>query len=107
MTDRTAGIGQMFGSGGEAGTFLGFPACSAPDELEAEIAILGAPCASPYPSVGAYCAGAPAAIRAGIAGYSAVRDHHDFDLLAGKLNGLGGVARFQDAIATLLQNLAR
>lgn len=80
MTDKSAGIGQMFGSGEAAGTFLGFPACPEPGELEAEIAILGAPCASPYPSVGAYCAGAPAAIRAGIAGYAAVRDHHDFDL---------------------------
>ncbi len=80
MTDKSAGIGQMFGSGEAGGTFLGFPACPEPEELEAEIAILGAPCASPYPSVGAYCAGAPAAIRAGIAGYAAVRDHHDFDL---------------------------
>ena len=63
MADDRVDIARMFSAGQGAATFLGFPACQSPDEVEAEIAILGAPCASPYRSVGAYCAGAPAAIR--------------------------------------------
>ncbi len=80
MSGKTASIGQMFGDGETAGTFLGLPACPDPGAVEAEIAVLGAPCASPYRSVGPYCAEAPAAIRAGIAGYAGARAHHDFDL---------------------------
>jgi len=75
----TRDIGAMFGaSAGD--TFMGLPRAETLDEIEARIAILGAPCATPYPSVGAYCAGAPAAIRAGIAGYAANLRHMDFDL---------------------------
>ena len=87
MNDTTADIGRMFGAAA-AETFLGLPAAPDPATVEAEIAILGAPCASPYPSVGPYCAGAPAAIRAGIAGYASARDHQDFDL-GGPLLGDG------------------
>jgi agmatinase len=94
MSEKPAEIGRMFGGDGGEETFLGFPACPDPGEVEAEIAILGAPCASPYPSVGAYCAGAPAAIRAGIAGYAGARHHHDFDL-GGPLLGEAG-ARVAD-----------
>ena len=36
--------------------------------------------ATPYASVGAYCADAPAAIRSAMARYSAMLSHHDFDL---------------------------
>lgn len=79
MPDRTADIGRMFGAAEAVETFLGFPALRDVGTLDAEIGILGVPCASPYPSVGPYCAGAPAAIRAGIAGYAAAREHMDFD----------------------------
>ena len=68
MTEESADIGRMFGATQAVETFLGFPACSDLGALEAEIAILGAPCATAYASVGPYCAGGPAAIRAGIAG---------------------------------------
>jgi agmatinase len=44
------------------------------------MAILGAPCATPYRSVGPYCAAAPRAIRQAIAGYAANLHHVDFDL---------------------------
>ena len=43
-------------------------------------AILGAATATPYASVGAYCRGGPAAIRAGAAPYAANLAHIDFDL---------------------------
>jgi len=72
-------IGAMFGAfAGE--TFLGLPKASIAEGARADVAILGAPAATPYPSVGPYCAGGPAAIRAGIANWSGARDHMDFDL---------------------------
>ncbi len=77
-----ATIGRMFHSAEAVETFLGFPACADLSRLEAEVAILGVPAATPYRSVGAYCAGAPAALRAAMAGYAANRGHQDFDLLA-------------------------
>ena len=86
LAERT--IGVMFGSR-ETKTFLGLPACPDLEKLEADVAILGAPCATPYASVGAYCAEAPAAIRAAMAQYSATIGHHDFDL-GGPLLGAGG-----------------
>lgn len=61
-------------------TFLGLPSCPDLERLDAGIAILGVPCATPYPAAGAYCAGAPAAIRAAIAPYAANLEHFDFDL---------------------------
>ena len=72
-------LGAMFGVG-KVDTFLGLPACQDLDGLQARVAILGAPCASPYKSVGAYCAGAPSAIREAIVGWSANIQHVDFDL---------------------------
>ena len=80
MSQTPADIGRMFGAGEGQGTFMGFPACADLGALDADIAILGAPCASPYGLVGAYCAEAPAAIRAGIAGYAGLQHHQDFDL---------------------------
>ena len=80
MTDQPVDISKMFGSDSSGGRFLGYPACDNLAAIEAEIAIIGAPCATPYKSVGAYCAAAPAAIRDGVAGYAANRLHQDFDL---------------------------
>jgi agmatinase len=61
------------------GTFLGLPAARAA-ELNAAIAIVGAPAATPYASVGAYCAEAPGAIRSASATHAASVTHVDFDL---------------------------
>lgn len=125
MTQETADIGRMFGAGETAETFLALPACPDLGAVDADIAILGAPCASPYATVGPYCAGAPAAIRAGIAGYATARHHQDFDL-GGPLLGEDGAravdcgdlaydpedspgnrARIRQAVATLLELDAR
>ncbi len=72
-------LGRMFGASA-TGTFLGLPRASIADGAKAGIALLGAPAATPYPSVGAYCAGGPRAVRAGIANWAGARDHMDFDL---------------------------
>lgn len=70
----------MFGGGGTEGTFLGLPAADF-IELAADVVIFGADCATPYPSVGAYCAGGPAAIRAGGAAYAGDMSRVNFDLM--------------------------
>jgi len=72
-------LADMFG-GGEGTRFLGLPAGDL-QALEADIVIFGADCATPYRSVGAYCAGGPAAIRAGAAAYSGDLSKVNFDLL--------------------------
>lgn len=102
------------------GTFLGLPAASV-GELDSPIAILGAPAATPYSSVGAYCAAAPGAIRLASAAYAANVTHIDFDL-GGPIFPSGTVAaadlgdlaydegdpaqnrdRIRDTIATILE----
>lgn len=75
MTD----LATMMGAG-DVSTFLGVPACADVATCEAKVAIVGAPCITPYASVGAYCAGAPAAIRAASRAYSAISAHVNFDL---------------------------
>ncbi len=78
VSDAT--IGKMFGSAGEIATFMGFPPCGDLAGLAADVAVVGIPAATPYRSVGAYCAEAPRAIRRAVAGYAASRTHQDFDL---------------------------
>ena len=78
MTQRPD-IRAMFGAT-ETETFLGLPKAGNLAALEAKIAILGATCATPYRSVGPYCAGAPRAIRDAIAGYASNIYHVDFDI---------------------------
>jgi agmatinase len=76
---RRPDVGALFGvTASEA--FLGLPMAGDLGALQAQIAILGVPCATPYPAVGPYCAGAPKAIRAAIAGYASNLPHVDFDL---------------------------
>jgi agmatinase len=74
-----ASLGSMFDAD-NSGTFLGLPSAT-PDDLHgADIVVIGAPCATPYASVGPYCKDAPAAIRVSSATYSGIRHHHNFDL---------------------------
>jgi agmatinase len=69
-----ATLGAMFGTG-EARTFMGLPSW---DGGPAPAVLLGADGCTPYPSVGFYCAGGPAAIRAAAAPFDASK--HNFDL---------------------------
>lgn len=68
------GLRDMLG-GSLADTFLGLPAGQAGD-----IVLFGADCATPYASVGPYCAGGPGAIRAGSADYAGALGRINFDL---------------------------
>jgi agmatinase len=74
-----ATLGAMFGAG-RVETFMGLPRCEDLAQVEAEIVVLGAAGCTPYPTVGFYCAGGPAAIRAAGAAYAANLTHVNFDL---------------------------
>ncbi len=74
----TPSLSALFGSQ-NARTFLGIEACDDLSRLDRRIALIGAPCATPYRSVGAYCANGPNAIRQAMAAFAANRNHHDFD----------------------------
>ncbi|MDH3701594.1 MAG: agmatinase [Alphaproteobacteria bacterium] len=78
-----------------ASTFLGFPAAKASPRLDADIAILGAPHATPYRTDQSPCAGAPAALRERIGRQADKLAHHDFDL-GGPLLGDEGDIRVVD-----------
>lgn len=72
-------IGALFGAG-DVATFLGLEACTDLATVDAPAVILGVPGATPYRSVGAYCAGAPAALRQSAARMAANIDRYNFDL---------------------------
>ncbi|QYK40223.1 MAG: arginase family protein [Paracoccaceae bacterium] len=71
-----ATLAEMFGGGAE--TFMGLPADDGRTAHRA--VILGADGCTPYASVGFYCEGGPAAIRAAGAAYAANLHHVNFDL---------------------------
>ncbi|MEI6404833.1 MAG: arginase family protein [Actinomycetes bacterium] len=77
MTNR-ARIGTMFGAVDNA-SFMGIPSTTI-ENLNFTSVVFGAPCATPYESVGAYCAQAPDAIRAAVGGFTSNLTHFDFDL---------------------------
>ncbi|MEM1298898.1 MAG: arginase family protein [Pseudomonadota bacterium] len=70
-------LAKLFGADGPVETFLGLPKGRPGDAAKG--AILGVPGVTPYTSVGSYCAGGPAAIRAAIAAEAANIGHVDFD----------------------------
>jgi agmatinase len=76
---RRPDLGALFGAAATE-TFLGLPMAGDFGALQARMAILGVPFATPYRSVGPYCASAPKAIRDAIAGYAGNIHHIDFDL---------------------------
>jgi agmatinase len=86
-----ASLGEMFGAGGVA-TFMGLPRGDL-SALAADVVILGADGCTPYATVGHYCTGGPAAIRAGAAAYAANLSHMNFDI-GGPVEG---AARVVDA----------
>ena len=74
-----ADLKDMFGSD-DAETFLNLPRARDLSRTEADVVILGAPCATPYKSVGAYCAEGPRAIRSASSGLAERLTHINFDL---------------------------
>ncbi|MEI4469823.1 arginase family protein [Frigidibacter sp. MR17.24] len=71
-------LGKMFGAG-EGATFMGLPAGRI-ESFAGGTALIGAGAITSYASVGAYCAGAPAAIRAASQAYAANLSHMNFDI---------------------------
>lgn len=71
-------MGAMFGGQVMKG-LLDIPVVEPGNTNNADIIVMGAPIATPYQSVGAYCADAPDAVRAAF-GWPGVLDHYDFDL---------------------------
>lgn len=72
-------LAALFGAT-DASTFLGLRACSDLENLNASSAYIGAPGATPYGSVGAYCRNAPEALRQSIASLTANIDRYNYDL---------------------------
>ena len=86
-----ASLGEMFGAGAGLGaTFMGVARADL-GALAADVVILGADGCTPYASVGHYCAGGPAAIRAAAAAYAANLAHMNFDI-GGPVEGRARVA---------------
>jgi len=119
MKQQARSIGQMYGAK-PSDTFMGLPRCTDLARLDLPVALIGAPCATPYRSVGPYCAEAPRAIRAAMSHYGANLHHIDFDLGApifpgGKAlaadcgdlswsadDAAGNRARIKEAVTTIL-----
>lgn len=72
-------LAALFGAT-SADTFLGLQACKDFDTIDASSAFIGAPCATPYGSVGAYAQNGPDSLRSAIASLNANVDRHNFDL---------------------------
>ncbi|MBY6154258.1 arginase family protein [Vannielia litorea] len=72
-------LGALFGAP-DTKTFLGLDPCLDFSPQGASAALVGAPCATPYGSVGAYCQGAPAALRRASGQLAANIDRMNFDL---------------------------
>jgi agmatinase len=78
MSESSPKMKAMFG-GEPSGGFFDLPLANPGETTDADIILLGAPAATPYSSVGNYCATAPDAIRTAF-GWPDVLDHHDFDI---------------------------
>lgn len=72
-------LAALFGATA-ATTFFGLDACDDLDNINASSAFVGAPCATPYGSVGAYAKNGPASLRAAMSALTANIDRHNFDL---------------------------
>ena len=72
-------LAALFGAT-TADTFLGLARCTDFNSIDASSAFIGAPCATPYGSVGAYAQNGPESLRQAIASLTANIDRHNFDL---------------------------
>ena len=72
-------LAALFGAT-ETKTFMGLKACTDMSSVDASSAFIGAPCATPYGSVGAYAQNGPDSLRRAIASLTANIDRHNFDL---------------------------
>lgn len=72
-------LAALFGAG-QTETFLGLRRCRDFSHIDASSAFIGAPCATPYGSVGAYARNGPQSLRTAIGSLAANIDRHNFDL---------------------------
>ncbi|WP_339850783.1 arginase family protein [uncultured Nisaea sp.] len=72
-------LGALFGAT-PSSTFLGVEKCDDLDGIQASSVFIGAPGATPYGSVGAYCRNAPDALRKATSSLTSNIDRHNFDL---------------------------
>ena len=72
-------LAALFGAT-ETTTFLGLEKADDLDAIDASSAFIGAPCATPYGSVGAYAQNGPESLRKAIGSLTANVDRHNFDL---------------------------
>lgn len=72
-------LAALFGAT-KVDTFLGLERCTDFKTIDASSAFIGAPCATPYGSVGAYARNGPESLRQAIAALSANVERHNFDL---------------------------
>jgi agmatinase len=78
VTEQKPKMRSMFGGKASGGIF-DIPVAEVGNTRDADMVVIGAPCATPYTSVGPYCADAPDAIRDAF-GWPGVLEHHDFDV---------------------------
>lgn len=78
MTDKPD-LAALFGAVSTE-TFLGLDACQDFTKMDASSAFIGAPCATPYGSVGAYAQNGPRSLRQAIGSLTANIARHNFDL---------------------------
>jgi len=64
----------------EASTFLGIPGCGNLNSFDASSVFIGAPGATAYGSMGAFCRNAPQALRTSISPETALIERHNFDI---------------------------
>lgn len=64
----------------EAETFFGIPKCEDLDTLEASSVFIGAPCATVYGSMGAFCQNGPNALRASMVEEISLVDRYNFEI---------------------------
>ena len=76
---RAPDLAALFGAL-ETDTFLGLEKILDLDTIDASSAFVGAPCATPYGSVGAYAQNGPESLRTAIGSLTANVDRHNFDL---------------------------
>lgn len=72
-------LAALFGAV-SADTFLGLDACKDLSKIDASSAFIGAPCATPYGSVGPYAKNGPTSLREAIASLTANIERHNFDI---------------------------
>ncbi len=72
-------LAALFGAT-DADTFLGLERCDNLELIDASSAFIGAPCATPYGSVGAYAKNGPESLRQAISALTANLERHNFDL---------------------------